>query len=151
MIDVEIGRRYEILKGERLAALPSLDLPVVYVSEVEPKAVPGATYAFRMQYGSKLIEVGTNDDRRTTETYVQTIGEQEDHIAEETTYLYRQAKRIMDATAQKHSAEYAHSFITESPLLLGWAKSKGGEVFDWAVEPVADSAPPWKFVSKIHP
>ncbi len=150
MIDAEIFRGYDILKEERLAALPPLELPAVYVGEAEPKAVPGATYAFRMQYGSKLIEVGINDDRRAIGAYVEAIGESEDRMPDETTYLYRQAKQIMTAMAQRYSAEYTYSFITESPILREWAISKGNEVFGWSHQPTADSPPPWKFIATIH-
>ncbi|MBT3249325.1 MAG: hypothetical protein HN846_04625 [Candidatus Pacebacteria bacterium] len=94
------------------------------------------TVTISMVYGSKKLELKilelNNPDVINTNSMISTPkGNDSVRTTGETTFLYQQAKKILQALANKNQ-RVKYSFITAAPILKLWAEEGGGvSLFQW--------------------
>lgn len=82
--------------------------------------------------GSKEMQLIFNpgDDQASASTVVEARWPAS-RVENETTELYREAKRLIQEYANTYNKSVYYRFHTVYPVMAKWALTKGKEVFDW--------------------
>ena len=89
------------------------------------------TYPERVlfQYGNKILILGIDREKKAVSTIIKAVGG--DKKENETTFLYRTAKRLMQETANAERTPLQYKARTYNETMMEWAKTSGNDVFAW--------------------
>jgi len=82
-----------------------------------------------LQYGSKVLILGIDRQKKTAQTLVKTVGEEKQK--NETTLLYRAAQKVMQEIANAEGMSFKYTLRTSNEKLAQWAQSSGNDIFGW--------------------
>ncbi|HBU06859.1 MAG TPA: hypothetical protein DEB09_02140 [Candidatus Magasanikbacteria bacterium] len=107
---------------------------IILNKNLEKKDKTDEFIQMQLKYGSKILKVSLHFKHHYIETYVENCPDTKSE-PDQTTHLYRVAKRIMQELVNQYGLEMHYVLQTSFTTMQNWASTKGAEIFGWDSTP----------------